>query len=1443
MNWKLLVAPFVLSLGLIFAQNIHAQPGQFGQSTGRPITEFLNPDGTFSNPDNYTGTVDMAGYQLGGGLEGMPSFFSVDDDKWNLQSQYPGTNNVVYALLLVGDDLYIGGSFTNAGGINANRIVRYNITDGTWHALGIGLNNEVYSLAVSGDNLFVGGSFNVASGVGTSRIARYNITDGTWHALGTGVNSSVLSIAVDGDNLYAGGHFITAGGSPANNIARYDLVNETWHPLGSGMDNFVNSIIVNEDNLYLGGNFTSAGGTPANRIVRYNTTDETWHNLGFGVAGIVQTIAISGDNLYVGGWFNSAGGASASRIARYDLVNNTWHAMNGTVVGNVNDLVVIGDQLYIAGNLSSVGDESVRNIARYDLTNDSWESLGSGASGTIYNLLANGDDLYFGGIFTDISEIGAEGVARYDMNLDTWHALDIGINGNVNTILVSGDDLYLGGQFTIAGGIIANRIVRYNITNGTWYALGSGLNNNVFSIIQEGTDLFVGGEFTSAGGITANRVARYDLMTDTWHPLGSGVNGTVNSVALSGDYLIAGGSFSSAGAVSTENIAKYNLMDGTWSDIGGMNSIVNSLLAVGNDVYAAGGFTTAGGSSTFRVARYDVINETWHALGSGVNQVAMDLLQSGDDLYVAGAFWTAGGIGADRVARYNMVNGTWHSLGTDMGGFVRSVVKIGDDLYLGGQFSSAGGLLTNNIVQYNMTTGVWDTMGSGVNNIVRSMKAVDGNLYVGGFFTSAGAKPASYFARWELPVVPPYQVTLVSPTDEATGVPVLTEFTWNAADRAESYELQVSTDQTFATTVIDETGLTDTDFTVSTAFDNATEYFWRVRAVNAGGEGDWSETFSFTTIVAISDQVTLISPADEATGVSVLTEFTWSAADRADSYELQVSTDNTFATSVIDETGLTDTDFTVSTAFDNATEYFWRLRAVNAGGEGDWSETFSFTTIVAITDQVTLVSPADEATGVPVLTEFTWTSADRAESYELQVSTDLTFATTVIDETGLNDTDFTVSTAFDNATKYFWRVRAVNAGGEGDWSETFSFTTIVSVPDVITLSGPSHESTGLSIHPSFSWEPDPLATTYTLQITTDPIFGTGVTTYTDIEELYFNLPVDLEYSTTYYWRVAGVNAAGTGAYNDAYQFTTLDLPVPIQPTVFYPTQGAENVALQPTFSWEDLGDGNIYDFELALNNQYSDPIVALNGITETSFTPEVPLDPQTTYYWRIRAINEYGPGEWNDFFGFTTLIPSNPGQVRDLTIEEIVTVSKVSAIQTTQNLASFLLTWSPPESDGGSPITNYRVVYREADESSWTTYTRDPSTDTTAIVIGFIPGVAYAFDVLAENTVGASEPNEDAPIVVSIETEELPTQVTLNQNYPNPFNPSTTIRFALPTSGEVRLEVYSVLGQRMAVLVSGQQPAGWHTVNLDASNWSSGTYIYRLQADGITMTRKFLLLK
>ncbi|MCH8487621.1 MAG: T9SS type A sorting domain-containing protein [Candidatus Cyclonatronum sp.] len=90
---------------------------------------------------------------------------------------------------------------------------------------------------------------------------------------------------------------------------------------------------------------------------------------------------------------------------------------------------------------------------------------------------------------------------------------------------------------------------------------------------------------------------------------------------------------------------------------------------------------------------------------------------------------------------------------------------------------------------------------------------------------------------------------------------------------------------------------------------------------------------------------------------------------------------------------------------------------------------------------------------------------------------------------------------------------------------------------------------------------------------------------------------------------------------------------------------------------------------------------------------------------------------------------------------------------------------------------------------------------------------------------------------------ELPRVVSLSQNYPNPFNPTTLIRFELPASEEVRLEVYNVQGQRVAVLVNGTVQAGVHNVSFDASTLSSGVYLYRLQAGNQVLTRKMTLIK
>ena len=83
----------------------------------------------------------------------------------------------------------------------------------------------------------------------------------------------------------------------------------------------------------------------------------------------------------------------------------------------------------------------------------------------------------------------------------------------------------------------------------------------------------------------------------------------------------------------------------------------------------------------------------------------------------------------------------------------------------------------------------------------------------------------------------------------------------------------------------------------------------------------------------------------------------------------------------------------------------------------------------------------------------------------------------------------------------------------------------------------------------------------------------------------------------------------------------------------------------------------------------------------------------------------------------------------------------------------------------------------------------------------------------------------------------------LGCNYPNPFNQKTTIPFSLPKSGKVAIEVYNVVGQRIATPFIGYKIAGNHCVDFDASNLSSGIYYYFLNTDKFNTFNKMILLK
>lgn len=90
---------------------------------------------------------------------------------------------------------------------------------------------------------------------------------------------------------------------------------------------------------------------------------------------------------------------------------------------------------------------------------------------------------------------------------------------------------------------------------------------------------------------------------------------------------------------------------------------------------------------------------------------------------------------------------------------------------------------------------------------------------------------------------------------------------------------------------------------------------------------------------------------------------------------------------------------------------------------------------------------------------------------------------------------------------------------------------------------------------------------------------------------------------------------------------------------------------------------------------------------------------------------------------------------------------------------------------------------------------------------------------------------------------EIPKKFELMQNYPNPFNPTTIIKYALPKEAHVTLKIYNVLGQEVVTLVNKNVDAGYHEVNFNASQLSSGIYIYRIEAGNFVATKKMMLLK
>jgi hypothetical protein len=562
----------------------------------------------------------------------------------------PGSYGIVKALAVNGTNLYVGGSFQQAGTTAASSIARWN--GSVWSALGTGVTQfgstgTVNALQWAGGLLYIGGAFDTVGGVVAAHLATW---DGTTGAI-VGANNlsddvSALALA-PGGGVEVGGP-TTVDGIQANYIARWS--GSAWSVLGDGTSSQFGNAggtvwalgQTPDGSVYAGGALGQVGGTLVNGIGRWDGTN--WNDVGGGVTdngqpGTVSAVVVSGTNVYVGGAFTAAGGVSASNVAKWN--GTSWSALGTGANGFVSTLLVAGTYLYVGGRFSAAGSGvSASDVARFNMATGVWSALGAapqfdfndGLSSVTALAVVLGRYILVGGDFTYLGPSGAaatvNGLVFWDSTvlakkpLDGWYfagggVLDSSLNtATVSALAVSGTKAYVGGNFVTAGNALngANQISAaglavLDLSTQQWSPLGTGLGGgaptSVGALALTGTALYVAGSFTTAGsaGAGAAGVAEWSTTTSSWAALGSGIadpgntTGTgiasIDSLFVGNGLLVAGGDFTSAGTKPSKDYAEYSL--------GAVPSAPTAVAASAGDMQATVSWTapsSTGGSPT-----------------------------------------------------------------------------------------------------------------------------------------------------------------------------------------------------------------------------------------------------------------------------------------------------------------------------------------------------------------------------------------------------------------------------------------------------------------------------------------------------------------------------------------------------------------------------------------------------------------------------------------------------------------------------------------------------------------------------------------------------------------------------------------------------------------------------------------------------------------------------
>lgn len=671
------------------------------------------------------------------------------------------TNGTVLCSEMVGDTLYIGGSFTHVGPQNYNGVI-LDIATGQPLKTNMHPDRVVRSVVPDGQGGWIlGGEFFRFGRTDFRRgLARLN-ADGSLHPWNPFVNGDVLKIIRVQDTLFVAGSFNSVNEEPRKRLAAFKISTGELLPWNPNPDGEVFDLDYYNGEVIAGGNFTQIADVARSGLAALHPVTAQaapWNPVLIQpfATPVVNNLSVHNNLLFVSGYFEKIEGLDRMKLAAINMETKGVTPWNPQPNNTVESIIVEGSKIFVGGGFTEIGGKARRGLARLNNTNgqaDDWDPITGPETPYFYSLLMHENRLLVGGVFSNVKDSARHGLVALhpdEGNVMAWNP-NAAPGGYVLDIVLQGDELFIAGNYQGIGGKNRYFLAGINLPEGHANEFKPVMDGTIWSMTHENDTLYAGGEFQKANGTSRSNLAAFNTKTGLLMPWSPGTNGVVFALASHGAHVYAGGEFSFIGASNRNNLGQILKSNGTatpWNPQ--PDNVVRALATTQDYVYAGGRFNEIGGQTRRSLAALphtgNGIPTDWNP-NPNVGSNVLSFLRTIGKLYVGGTFQQMAGVTRTSLALFDLPAHTLNEeFKPNFNGNVNALALQGNTLYAGGQFTSNFNLGNNDLAALNASVGTflpWNP--SGPLNVFTLQQRPE-SIIAGGFFSSIASRRVNNLA-------------------------------------------------------------------------------------------------------------------------------------------------------------------------------------------------------------------------------------------------------------------------------------------------------------------------------------------------------------------------------------------------------------------------------------------------------------------------------------------------------------------------------------------------------------------------------------------------------------------------------------------------------------------------------------------------------------------------